>query len=133
MAKDTPRTTYVAAPKPPTRELNAYGLSIFRDYYLRLKEEQDDVDIRLLEDYAYSSQKIREQEDELDGEPSVIAGKMGEKPNPRFDIIKTYEARRRKLGNELGIGLHTKKRIKRLEKSTTDLDTSTPVLDGFLS
>lgn len=118
-------------PKPPTRTLTPYGLGVFNEYYLKLDKEQGEVDLRQLEDFAYYSQKIREAQDKLDGEELIIMGKMGEKPNPLTDIIKGYEMNRRKIANELGIGMQTKKRIKRLEKSTDDHDQSTPTVDKY--
>lgn len=118
-------------PKPPTRTLSTYGLGVFNEYYVKLDKEQGEVDLRQLEDFAYYSQKIREAQDKLDGEELIIMGKMGEKPNPLTDIIKGYEMNRRKIANELGIGMQTKKRIKRLEKSTDDHDLSTPTVDKY--
>ncbi len=121
----------IVTPNPPSRKLGKHGLEVYKHYYCKLRDEQGETpDLYQLQDFAYYSEQIVELQERLKDEPMVVTSAMGSKANPLITIIDKHEAVKRKLANELGIGTHTKKRMKRLDKSGSN-DDETPNLDQF--
>lgn len=114
-------------PKPPTRDLTPYGMTLWKHYYVKLcVDNREAPDLFMLEDYCHHAQELRTQEDLLSKQPKKITTSMGEKPNPLVGVCDKMRTQKRHLEAELGIGTHTRRRIKRLDGKPGD----TPVTGG---
>lgn len=118
------------AVKPPSRDLYGLAATLWDHYHCELMELHGEVNLFMLEEYCYIAQELRDKQDELDAAGAYVVTKEGMKPHPLVGVTTKWAAEKRRLESELGIGAHTKKRMKRLDKGTSD-EGENPVTQGY--
>lgn len=103
------------AVEPPTRDLKGYAAKLWDHYHAELTCMYGEVNLFMLEEYCYTAQELRDKQNELDVEGSYIHTKEGMKPHPLVSVTTKWQAEKRRLESELGIGAKNKKNMKRLD------------------
>ena len=116
---------------PPSRVLTGHAAALWDHYYPALLCKYNDVDLFMLEEYCYVSKCLREKQDILDAAGAFVQTALGVKPHPLVSVTNKWAADKRRLESELGIGTHTKKRINRLDKGTTDGKEANPIVGEY--
>lgn len=117
--------------KPPTRKLTGHGAVLWNHYLPYLTKEYGKVDLFMLEDYCYKCHELRDKEEELEAEGAYVVTKEGLKPHPLVSVTNKWGADKKRLESELGIGAYTKKKMKKLDKTTGDSGGDNPITDEY--
>lgn len=116
---------------PPTRKLTGHAAILWNHYHAYLTCEYGKVDLFMLEDYCYKCHELRDKENELDEAGAYIVTKEGMKPHPLVSVTNKWSADKKRLEAELGIGAYTKKKMKKLDKTTGGSDSDNPITEEY--